>query len=262
MAGSSTTATARAPNTVGGVQVITYGDGSGSYDGNGLRINNYGDGSGNYADGRRTVNVYGDGSGYWETADERIDNYGDGAGRYSGPDYSITNYGDGSGNYVSPTLTINNYGDGTGTINDVRVSGLDRIDPIPPIGTFPPMGALEPIASCGTTVTLDSAVLFDFDKWEIRPDADEALDSLARAMSDGAVPTAEVLGHTDSVGGDDWNQTLSDRRAAAAVEALTQRGVTTALTAIGYGESRPTATNDTDAGRQLNRRVEVFLPNF
>ena len=75
---------------------------------------------------------------------------------------------------------------------------------------------------------------------------------------------AEVSGHTDAIGSDSYNQTLSENRANSVVDALVKRGVTTSLSATGYGESRPVAPNelngkDNPAGRQLNRRVEIFV---
>jgi OOP family OmpA-OmpF porin len=81
------------------------------------------------------------------------------------------------------------------------------------------------------------------------------------------VPEAEVGGHTDSISSEEFNQALSERRANAVVTALQERGVTTALSAQGYGESAPVAPNEVDghdnpAGRQLNRRVEIFIPAF
>ena len=69
-----------------------------------------------------------------------------------------------------------------------------------------------------------------------------------------------VEGHTDSIGSDATNQALSEARAAAAIEFLTAAGVDVSrLTGVGYGESRPIATNDTATGRTLNRRVEFLL---
>jgi outer membrane protein OmpA-like peptidoglycan-associated protein len=70
----------------------------------------------------------------------------------------------------------------------------------------------------------------------------------------------EVAGHTDSTGSDDYNQALSERRAASVAAYLTSRGVTSErLMAVGGGEKYPVASNDTPAGRQLNRRVEITI---
>jgi OOP family OmpA-OmpF porin len=70
----------------------------------------------------------------------------------------------------------------------------------------------------------------------------------------------EVAGHTDSVGTDQYNQGLSERRANSVRDYLVEQGVRASrLTAVGYGENRPVATNDTADGRQENRRVELVV---
>jgi OOP family OmpA-OmpF porin len=69
-----------------------------------------------------------------------------------------------------------------------------------------------------------------------------------------------VAGHTDSVGTDQYNQGLSERRANSVRDYLVEQGVRASrLTAVGYGENRPVATNDTADGRQENRRVELVV---
>jgi OOP family OmpA-OmpF porin len=108
-------------------------------------------------------------------------------------------------------------------------------------------------------------VLFDFGSSEIRPDAEAILATVAQVLSEADVAAAEVAGHTDAIGTDSANQTLSEERAAAVVDALSGK-VDTRLTATGYGETRPVAPNevngtDNPAGRQLNRRVEIFIPS-
>lgn len=253
---------------IGDVSVSVYGDGSGSYVGPGAEVHNYGDGSGSSRVGSVTVRVFGDGSA------SRIDtaaglehwNYGDGSAMYQDADVEIHNYGDGSGSYAADGIEIVNYGDGTGVVNGTAIA-VDPIAPEQPVGVFPPMGVLEPIASCGTTITLEDSVLFDFDRSDLRAEASASLDALAAAMAALGVPSAEIGGHTDAIGTDAYNQALSEKRAASVVAALRARNVSAALTAVGYGESAPVAPDSVDghdnpAGRQLNRRVEIFIPNF
>ena len=110
-------------------------------------------------------------------------------------------------------------------------------------------------------VELPADVLFDFDKADIRPDAASALAKVAtiiRAYPDG---TASLEGHTDAKGDDAYNQRLSERRAESVRRWLADREHIDAakLSARGWGESRPVAGNDTDPGRQKNRRVEVVI---
>jgi outer membrane protein OmpA-like peptidoglycan-associated protein len=70
----------------------------------------------------------------------------------------------------------------------------------------------------------------------------------------------DVEGHTDSVGGDDYNQQLSEHRGESVREYLTQQGMATnSVTTKGFGKTQPVATNDTAAGRQQNRRVELVI---
>ena len=71
----------------------------------------------------------------------------------------------------------------------------------------------------------------------------------------------EIIGHTDSIGSQEYNQVLSERRAASVKAYLVERGVPAERISVqGYGESRPRATNDTVEGRRLNRRVEIKVP--
>ncbi|MFV0252661.1 MAG: OmpA family protein [Beutenbergiaceae bacterium] len=256
--------------TINGVTVQVFGDGSGLYDDGTTSIQNYGDGSGVYADDETGVDVqiYGDGSGTYNDLTMSNQNYGDGSGMYTNSETGVTiqNYGDGSGMYSDETITIQNFGDGTGMVDGEPVD-LEPIPVLAVLGSFPPMGVLSPITSCGTTISLDSGVLFDIDQYAIRPDSAEVLDSLAQALTELEVPAAEIAGHTDDVRDEAWNQTLSENRAAAVVRALEQRGVAASLTAVGYGETRPIAPNIVNgvpdsAGRQLNRRVEIFIPAF
>ena len=110
-------------------------------------------------------------------------------------------------------------------------------------------------------VALPADVLFDFDKSDIRNDAASALAQLAtvvRAYPSGRV---ELEGHTDSKGDVAYNQRLSLRRAESVKKWLAEREGIAAerFSTRGAGESRPVASNDDDAGRQKNRRVEVVI---
>ena len=140
--------------------------------------------------------------------------------------------------------------------------------PIPrvaPAGRFPPLKKFAPPgAPCGFVVTLEDRVLFDFDKSDIRPDAAKVLDTLATALNQVQAKSMEIRGHTDAKGSDPYNQALSERRAQAVLTALRQRQAAQGADARGYGESQPVAPNelngqDNPAGRQLNRRVEIFV---
>src|ERR1051325_2227267 len=105
-----------------------------------------------------------------------------------------------------------------------------------------------------------SDVLFDTAKYSLRPLAREKLARVAGIVSGHPGLRLDVEGHTDSVGGDDYNQRLSEQRGAAVRDYLTQEGMPAAsVTAKGLGETQPVATNDTAKGRQQNRRVELVI---
>ena len=105
-----------------------------------------------------------------------------------------------------------------------------------------------------------SDVLFDTGKFSLRPLAREKLAKVAGIVSGHPGLKLDVEGHTDSVGQDDYNQKLSENRGAAVRDYLTQQGMPgNSVTTKGLGESQPIATNDTAAGRQKNRRVEIVI---
>lgn len=109
-------------------------------------------------------------------------------------------------------------------------------------------------------ITLQNEVLFDFGKAEIKPAFAPTLDKLAAVLVKYDRSFATVIGHTDSIGSEAYNQALSERRAQAVVDALASRGVSPGrMSAAGRGESEPRADNATEAGRQLNRRVEILV---
>jgi outer membrane protein OmpA-like peptidoglycan-associated protein len=110
-------------------------------------------------------------------------------------------------------------------------------------------------------VVFDESVLFDFDRAEIRPDADDVIDIIARSLRSEPPDVALfIAGHTDSVGGDDYNIDLSRRRADAVAHALLDRGIgMSSVFRVAFGKTMPIASNDTDTGRAENRRVEFLF---
>ena len=123
--------------------------------------------------------------------------------------------------------------------------------------------AAGPVVVSG--VTLPDSVFFDFGVATPRPDAATALDALASAIRSSPPDSVlTVAGNTDAIGSERFNQALSNARARAVVAALVQRGLPAArLAAVGFGASRPIASNDDTAGRARNRRVELALsPSF
>ena len=253
----------------GKVSITNNGDGSGTYSDGKVSITINGDGSGTYSDDHLSVTVNGDGSGtYSDSATgEAVTLDGKGSGTYSRGGVSITNNGDGSGTYSDGKVSITNLGDGSAIVNDATVSAK----PVPKagkVGTFPSIDAAKPVQSCGTVITLEDSVLFDFGSSDLRSEASTTLTNLATVLKDSKAPKVQVQGHTDSVSDDASNQTLSEQRAQAVSGALKSDGVTASIESVGFGETKPVAPNenpdgsDNPGGRRLNRRVEVFVPTF
>lgn len=111
----------------------------------------------------------------------------------------------------------------------------------------------------GLVLTLGD-VLFDTGQATLKSGANGTMDRLATALREKSGRKVTIEGHTDNVGSDASNQSLSERRAQAVQTALTQRGVERSqITALGKGENFPLATNDSADGRQSNRRVELIF---
>ncbi len=105
-----------------------------------------------------------------------------------------------------------------------------------------------------------SDVLFDTAKYTLRPGAREKLAKVSGIILGHPGLRLEVEGHTDSIGGDEYNQRLSEQRAASVRDYLVHQGIATnSVTAKGFGKTQPVTSNDTAAGRQQNRRVELVV---
>ena len=129
----------------------------------------------------------------------------------------------------------------------------DYLDKCP--GT--PRGVIVDNVGCPVSFTLE--IEFDYDKADVRPGYHDKIAEAAAFIRKYPAPQILVAGHTDSRGTDQYNQKLSERRAANVRKYLIEKfGIGgDKLVPKGYGESQPVATNETDAGRQKNRRVEV-----
>ncbi len=111
----------------------------------------------------------------------------------------------------------------------------------------------------GATIVLNN-VFFETSKWDLKPESKIELNKLADLLKANPEKKVEIGGHTDNVGSDVANQTLSDNRAQSVVTYLIAQGVNTEkLVAKGYGETVPVETNETDEGRAKNRRTEFKI---
>ncbi|MDB5969878.1 MAG: hypothetical protein JWQ90_2328 [Hydrocarboniphaga sp.] len=133
--------------------------------------------------------------------------------------------------------------------------------PLPPPCKPPEPGQRVDLSGCaaGDTIVL-RGVNFEFDKATLTVNAKTILDGVADGLAAAPDVHVEVGGHTDSKGSDEYNQKLSERRAESVLQYLAGRGIDAGrITSAGYGESQPVADNETDEGRELNRRVELKI---
>jgi outer membrane protein OmpA-like peptidoglycan-associated protein len=111
----------------------------------------------------------------------------------------------------------------------------------------------------GETIVLRN-IFYDYNKATIRDESTAELDRLEKVLVENPTIKVEISGHTDNVGGDDYNLDLSEKRAQSVVSHLQGKGIDPArMIAKGYGETQPLATNDTPEGRQENRRTEFKI---
>jgi outer membrane protein OmpA-like peptidoglycan-associated protein len=109
-------------------------------------------------------------------------------------------------------------------------------------------------------ITMTNQTAFDTDSSSIKPGFHTTMDKLADVVVRYGKTTLTVVGHTDNVGSDSYNQKLSERRAVSVAQYLEQKRVNSMrLATSGKGETQPVASNASDAGRQANRRVEIYV---
>jgi len=117
-------------------------------------------------------------------------------------------------------------------------------------------------ASIGTRIVMRN-IFFDFDKASLRPESNLELDRLRKVMLDYPNMKIEISGHTDNKGSADYNRKLSQSRAKSVLDYLVKKGISPdRMTFAGYGFDRPLSPNETEEGRQLNRRTEFEIKGF
>jgi outer membrane protein OmpA-like peptidoglycan-associated protein len=110
------------------------------------------------------------------------------------------------------------------------------------------------------TLNMPSGITFDTNSYVIKPEFRSTLDNVASTLANYQQTFVDVYGHTDSTGGPSINQPLSENRARSVADYLATRGVSAARVGTrGFGATQPVASNDTESGRQANRRVEIKL---
>ena len=136
-------------------------------------------------------------------------------------------------------------------------------DPFPLLevkATRPPPGPDRVVLTPSNIAIMDK-VQFETGKADIKPESHGLLDEVAKVMKDNPqIEIVEVDGHTDSTGSADFNRKLSQQRAESVAKYITSKGIKAArLEAKGFGPDKPIADNETDAGREANRRVEFNI---
>ncbi len=140
-------------------------------------------------------------------------------------------------------------------VDDVLVKKIPPFLPVPVKSDDLTRQSLEP----GKTIPLKN-IYFEFDKDELMPRSFVELNKLLKIMRENPKLSIRIVGHTDALGNDAYNQALSQRRAQAVVNFLSENKIVKSrLFARGEGERQPIATNDTDEGRAENRRVEFVV---
>ena len=269
--------------------VQTDGKGAGQYIDENVTIQRNEDGSGQYINKVTGVTLQVDAQGEGQYLDEKnkisFQIGADGTGVYKDENNDTTiTIGKNNSTYTKDNITIENNGDGSGTYNDkdkelliendgkgkavitlkgktteVEAKPLEKPEKFPKLKMVPPVPSIE---ANSLLITLDSGILFDVDKYDVRPEAAEVLKNLTTVLKEADIKAFEIDGHTDSDAGDKHNQILSENRANAVKNFLTSQGITAEITIKGYGESRPIASNDTAEGKQKNRRVEIIIPTI
>ena len=230
------------------------------------------DGAGQYIDEKNdlSIQVNKDGTGLYTNKKNNVTIYvNENDVRYVSTNIEMVNNGDGSGTYTdkSKNLVIENDGKGkakitfNGQTTEVDAKPLEKPGKLPKLEMVPPVPSIE---ANSLLIALDSEVLFDVNKYDVRvhPEAEEVLKNLAIVLKEMDVKNFEIDGHTDSDGSDEYNQVLSEKRANSVKNFLVSQGVTAEITTKGYGESKPVASNDTAEGKQKNRRVEIIIPTI
>ena len=227
-------------------------------------------GAGQYTDEKNGISlqVNDNGTGMYKNENNGIDiMINEEGATYTSANLVIENNSDGSGEYhdKSKNLLIENNGKGKATITyngktvEVDAKPLGKPPRFLKLEMVPPVPAIE---ANSLLITLDSGVLFDVDKYNLRPEAQEILKNLAVVLKEADIKSFEIDGHTDSDASDEYNKTLSDNRAKSVKEFLSSQGVKANIITNSYGESKPIASNDTPEGKQKNRRVEIIIPTM
>ncbi len=252
------------------VTAVVNEDGGGVVNKDGVSVVVAPDGSGTISDDENGITIVRspDGTGTYESNDVSITISGEYSGVYTGSNYSLIYSEKGKAQYSDDDLSIM-ISDGKAMITkgeDTITVDAKPLAKVPLIGKIPTLEKLERDNVCGIRIVFDDSILFDFDKFDLRPEGKEVIKKVVGIVSELNIESIEVHGHTDSMASDEYNMELSNNRANSVKEYAMEMGITSSVTAKGFGETKPVAPNknsdgsDNPAGRQANRRVEFFIP--
>jgi OmpA-OmpF porin, OOP family len=256
----------------GKVNITVKADGTGVYNGPGLHVAVLGGGKGVYEGDGKRLTVERDGGGTFEDGGRRLTVRADGSGSYTDGPARLWVGADGAGGYDDGTVRVavaaTGKVTGSGTAGQLAAVGRVVADRLPHFAPVPAIRRVVPRGrACGTVIRLDANVLFDFGSARLRPDANALVERVGRLLAVVRPRSVRVNGYTDGVGAPSANLVLSDQRARAVRDVLVElAGRSGAITARGWGEARPVRRErspsgaDLPAARQLNRRVEIVLP--
>ena len=257
----------------GDVEVTVKRDGTGVYNAPGIHVAVLPGGAGVYQHGGQRLSVEPDGSGTWAAGAVRLTVKADGSGSYANADSRFWVGPDSSGGYdgAGVRISVSSSGAVTGNasagqqavVKQLVAARLSRFPAVPAVRRVKPTGTV-----CGTVIRLDANALFDFGSADLRPDAHTLIDRVAALLTVLKPRTIHVNGYTDHLGGPAANLRLSQLRAGHVAAELSAHGVPAGSTVVrGFGEADPLGPETTRSGadnpaaRQLDRRVEIVLPN-
>lgn len=141
------------------------------------------------------------------------------------------------------------------------ITGTPPAPPPPPVAKPEPPPKPKRVEVTADKIVIKDKIQFDFNKATIKPESDDLLDEIVSVVKDNAfIHQVSIEGHTDSEGADAYNMKLSEGRAKAVMDYLVAHGIEASrLTSKGFGETKPIASNDTDEGKEQNRRVEFLI---
>lgn len=218
-------------------------------DKNGISMEVNSDGTGFYKDLKNNIIYTIDKiKAIYEKGNVVTENNGDGSGSYNDKEKNLLIKNDGKGKAI---ITFN------GKTTEVEAKPLEKFEKFPQLKMISPAPSIE---ANSVLITLDSGILFDVNKYDVRPEAAEVLKNLASVLKEANIKAFEIQGHTDSDASDEHNQVLSENRANSVKNFLASQGITAEISIKGYGERKPISSNDTEEGKQKNRRVEIIVP--